>query len=358
MGIYLTAISFELRYKSTVNIHQSKPVLCNLFGVMSTLSSQVSLTILFIISYYRMIGVIKPYKKQHYKMVTTIVILAWIVWLFVAALPIIPIEPFETGFRIGFMKDFRLGRDTLIDFTYFISIIQTRILPSYNNVSEVTSILHAVTQFPTSSVMEKFSFAMGWVNLKTENWNPVGYYDYQYLCLADFVILNEDYRRFSISFSLVFVISNLIISVAIVISYIVIAVNLYGRVCLNIVHCKFCSFCFSCEKFFDINAVSQSSNNVRSAENRKMFKRISFIVLTDLLCWIPMCISSLVIWHFQNTIEQNLHDTLKVAIPFQTASLVLIPLNSILNPYIYSSNLWKYLFQMIKMKFCAIGTAN
>ena len=35
----------------------------------------------------------------------------------------------------------------------------------------------------------------------------------------------------------------------------------------------------------------------RSARNRRMLKRVAFIVMTDIMCWIPLCIASLVLWN-------------------------------------------------------------
>jgi len=355
MGVYLTAISLEMRYKASIDIYQTKPRFCNFLGVISTVSSQVSLTNLFIISYYRLTSILQPYKKQHLRIVRTLIILSWIVWLTVAVIPFIPFEPFKTGFRIGFMKEHMLDRDSLIDFTHFVSIIQTKILPSYNNVSEVATILEAVTQFPTSSVMEKFSSATGWVNLDSENWNPVRYYDFHYMCVVDFVVMNEDYRRFPNSFSLVFVISNLILSVAILIFYILITIKLYKTTCLNFIYCKVCLLCFSCEETLNNNVEIQPSNTIRSAENRKLLKRISFIVMTDLMCWIPLCITSLVIWHFPPSLIQN---KTNITLHFHTALLVLITVNSIWNPYIYSYKFWNKLFIKCKRNNCVIGNTN
>ena len=61
MGIYLTAIGFESNRKVANGIYSSEPNgLCNGLGIISTLSSQISLTILFIISIYRLLSVIRP----------------------------------------------------------------------------------------------------------------------------------------------------------------------------------------------------------------------------------------------------------------------------------------------------------
>ena len=346
MGIYLTAIGFESNRKVANDVYSSEPNgLCNGLGIISTLSSQVSLTILFIISIYRLLSVIRPYKSPHLKIVITVIIIAWTVWLIVATLPTIPLEPFKSTFSIGLIKDRKLDQESFIDFAYTVFIIESRFLPIYNNFTEAKSVLLAVTQFPTPSVMQKFATALGWVNLDTENWSFVGYYDIQYSCSIDF-LANEDFRP-AHYLSLTFVFYNLIVSLLILISYILVSIKVYKNESLNIVPCKGCMLWrYCCEKVLSNAAFFHEANSLRTAENQEMFKRISFIVLTDLLCWIPLCIASLVIWRFPAKIHRE--ELLEIAIPFQITTSIVVPFNSILNPYIYSCNFWRRLFKTLK----------
>ena len=145
----------------------------------------------------------------------------------------------------------------------------------------------------TPSVMQKFSSAFGWVNSDTENWFFVGYYDIQYTCSTDF-LANEDFRP-AHYLSITFVFFNLIVSLLILISYILVSIKIYKNESLSFVPCKGCMLWRNCcEKVLGNNAFFQETNSFRSAENQEMFKRISFIVLTDLF-WIPLFIASLVI---------------------------------------------------------------
>ena len=105
MGIYLTAISFEIRSKVDIGVYFSKYGFCNVLAIINLVSSQVSISTLFIISFYRLVGVTRPFKRQHLKSVITLIALTWIVWLVTAILPIIPLEPFKTSFTIGLSKD-------------------------------------------------------------------------------------------------------------------------------------------------------------------------------------------------------------------------------------------------------------
>jgi len=58
MGIYFIAIAFEAKQKVANHIYFSRPRHCNALGILSTTSSQVSITIIFIISFYRLISLL------------------------------------------------------------------------------------------------------------------------------------------------------------------------------------------------------------------------------------------------------------------------------------------------------------
>ena len=346
MGIYLTAISFEIKHKVDFGIYFSDYGLCNTLAIINAVSSQVSITTLFIISFYRLISVNRPFEKQHLKSVALVILLTWFVWLAIAILPVIPMEPFKTTFTVGLVRDYLYERDTFIEYPYFVFIFQSEIIPSFKNVTEVTSVLQAVAQFPTQEVMEKLSISLGWVDFETEKWSTVGIYDYQYSCSPDLFLFSGDYYRNANYFKLTFVLYNLITSVLISIFYILITLKVYkpGKFCLN--QCNCCTFrkesCGNTE-------FVEARNVVICDENRRMFKRISFIVLTDVLCWIPLCIASLVIWHIPlDESIQTLGEYLQYIIPFNISLLTVVPFNSILNPYIYSSHMWRRLFQKIK----------
>ena len=83
------------------------------------------------------------------------------------------------------------------------------------------------------------------------------------------------------------------------------------------------NFCCTCEKLGHSNAGI-------SAENRKLLRRISIIILTDVACWVPICVMSIVNWQFS---FKHTKELLSRSISFHTLTLILVPLNRILNPY-------------------------
>ena len=108
MGIYLTAIAFEIKRKVGLNILFSKPTLCDGLAIINIASSQVSITTLLIISVYRFVGVVKPFKRQHFKSVIILIILTWMLWIVIAILPVIPLESLETAFIHGIVRNYSL----------------------------------------------------------------------------------------------------------------------------------------------------------------------------------------------------------------------------------------------------------
>ena len=347
MGVYLTAVSFEIKHKIAHGVYFSEPAICNLLGIVSAVSSQVSLTVLLLISFYRLIGVLDPYKRQHYRLVIILICLTWIGWTTVVVLPLIPLEPFETAFTYGLAKNRQLDRDSLIFFAEFVPFIKKSIMPHFIMVPKVKSILQAVIKFPTSSVLGKFSNALGWINVEREKWDLIGFYDSKYLCFTDFHVGTKDHQHGYFHLALVFY--NLAVSVAILVAYVLISLRLSGKTdglfCFAV--CRWCMPCCSCKNYSTKNEGARRRNAARLAENRKLFSRISIIILTDIICWIPVCIASLGIWRFP---AQNAKEQIEFSIVWHMVTLVLVPLNSVLNPYIYSSRLWMLLYQKLKKK--------
>ena len=224
MGVYLTAVSFEIKHKIAIGVYFSESSICNLLGIISTVSSQVSLTVLLLISSYRLVGALVPYKRQHYRLVIIRISLTWINWTTVAALPLVPLEPFKTVFTYGMAKDRLINRNSLITFGRFVPFIKEKIMPHFIMVPEVKSILQAVIKFPTSSVLEKFSNALGWIHAEREKWDLIGFCDSKYLCFSNFHVGTKDHQFGYFHLALVFY--NLVVSIAILVAYVLVSTRL------------------------------------------------------------------------------------------------------------------------------------
>ena len=264
---------------------------------------------------------------------------------------ILPVKPFETTFTFGLTKKRQRVVNSIINFYRFRLILQTKILPSFDNFSEVKSILQQMITFPTTAVLEKFSNVLGLLHSETDNRTLLGYYDFAYVCSATFIPRKEEHHR-SDYFGLSFIIYNLILSVGILIYYILVSIKIYENDKFCFAPCKFCTSKLCCRfvKSHCNNAVFQHQENTgvgsRPAENLKMLKRITVTVLTDVICWILVCVSSLVIG------QLSAENTSPTRIPFQITILVLVLLSSIINPYIYSFQLWGRLLKKLR-RWCS-----
>ena len=109
-----------------------------------------------------------------------------------------------------------------------------------------------------------------------------------------------------------------------------------------------------------INATTKESTKILTREkspmadkikkrNRKLQRKISLIIATDLLCWLPV------------TIVACLHSTdVFDATPYYSLiSIVFLPINSVINPIFYSDiatekiTIWaKWFLEILKTKFC------
>ena len=343
MGIYLTAVAFEIRHKVYHSRFFSNPGICNVLGVINALSTQVSITVLLIISIYRLVGVVYPYKNQHVKVVVSLLTINWVLWLIIAILPLIPLDPLKTSFTFGLAKQRKLENDSLIDFLHFTPVFQ-RILNLVNvtHYPEIRSVLLTIIQFPTVSVLEKATAVLGLVNFNTEGWSLVGYYDLQYACATNFFLTGESQGRKFNHFTLSFVIYNFMTTIAILITYILVTCKISGTVFAA----HICDGCSPGKRSLQKNL---PINELRSNENRHVLNRISVIILTNLFCWLPLCIAALVIGRAP-VVTSDGRDILRYVLSIQTAMLLVVPLNSILNPYIYSYHLWKALFDKMRKK--------
>ena len=343
MGIYLTAVAFEIRRKVNQSQFFSNPVICNVLGVLNALSAQVSITVLLIISIYRLVGVVYPYRNQHVKVVVSLLTITWVLWLIIAILPLMPLDPLKTTFAFGLAKQQTLENDSLIDFLRFTQVFE-RILNLVNvtHYPEVRSVLQAIIQFPTVSVLEKATAVLGLVNFNTEKWSLVGYYDVQYACATNFFLSAENPRQQFYFFTLSFVIYNFMTTIAILITYVLMTCKISGTVFAA----HICNGCSPGKRSPQKNV---PISELRSNENRHVLNRFSVIILTNLFCWLPLCIAAIVIGRV-GVVTFDERNLLRYALSIQTAMLLIVPFNSILNPYIYSYNLWKALFAEMRKK--------
>ena len=341
MGIYLIAISLEISRKLKKNIYFSSHGFCSFLGIICSLSTQMSISILAIISFCRLISIKFPYKKQHVKLVVGILISMWLIWLAIASLPVIPLEPLASVFTVALARDSDLKSGTFIAFFYTRPFLEN--LTFQLKFHKINSILEAIRKYPTISILSKLHDQFGWVDLERENWALVGYYDSSYICSTSFFI---DYSNFQVSdyFTLSYVFADLILSIAVIVIYLYVTLTVSSD---KKIACTISKSCKTKKIQTKCSPKRHGNLTARNVENQKIYRRISIIIITDMVFVIPLCLAVLAL---KLVTFDTGNDILKQFSVTQTLLLFFVPFNSIINPYIYSFQFWKNYFKYLKNK--------
>ena len=99
---------------------------------------------------------------------------------------------------------------------------------------------------------------------------------------------------------------------------------------------RVCNWCLTGKSSVCKNSSFRHSNtSPRSKETKKLFQRVSFIIFTDLLCWTPLRVAEFVVASHPTRITSGT-DIIYTAFSLQSAMLLAVAFNSILNPCIYT----------------------
>ena len=325
MSVYLIVYSVALQYtpnsSTVIDVN-----LCGALGVMSVLSSQVSVTVLVVISAYRLRAIIYPYKQVRMKLPIILISLAWVFWLVVAAFPLFNIEVIFT--RGVFLHDeTNLRQTTRMPFWRIRESIG-ELTSHINDTSDFGRLLHALSKFPSKQISFQVLSSFGFVDFETDNWNLIGYYDSRRGCTLEVLTLAK--HQFSY-FSMACLLYNFLSFLFILIAYAVVLRDLsLTRHCM--------SSCFS-----KIEKRNSAHVDNTSTENKKVYYRIFLVVFTDMFCWMPVCVIGLIYFVKSITIP-DFYSTGWIPFPREAIPLVvvaLVPINSVVNPYIYSYHFWK-----------------
>ena len=191
MGIYLVVISFEIKRKTyDTDIYYTEYRLCNALGVLNFISSQVSMSTILLISWFRLYNVVCPYKKVKLRIAFYLIVLTWILWILVAVLPVIDIEPFKTFFNIGIRYNQQVSTKSNLFFAYY-QILFERIKRQMRSDSCLKFIFDAINNDSSNTVIEKAIKSFNLINYHNRTWSPLGFYNKQFYCLASLIAGNS-----------------------------------------------------------------------------------------------------------------------------------------------------------------------
>ena len=165
----------------------------------------------------------------------------------------------------------------------------------------------------------------------------MGYYTEQHICTINFIMKSGSPEDMV---TMILVITNLLFCVSIIIAYIVILYKVSGLK-------KIRKVLLALAKKRTLHNTRHHFNDRRNEENKTMFIRIALIIITDLITWMPICLISLSFYEFP---FREKPDFLRLHNMIQVVVLILIPFNSIINPYIYSNRIIKHMFLKLIQK--------
>ena len=297
IGVYLLSIA-------AVNTHYKEDFcrkkfqwltsnFCNALGVISTIGSQLSLFSMASLSISRLANINNMVSKNPRSLKSHLKILALLLFLLFISLAVafFPLLPALEDF---FVNGLHYNRVTL--FTGMVDKnTHYRILQSYNGRYRNQELSWAKIRRMTQ---EMFSNDYGGVEGA-----KVEFYGSDSVCIFKYLVTASDPQHI---FSLAILLMNFLCFILISICYIVIQFHVKR----STRHCT-------------------AETSARRRRELRLQTKISVIIATDFLCWIPFIVVCLL--HFFEVID---------ATPwYPLFSVIILPLNSIINPLLYSDHI-------------------
>ncbi|XP_076825994.1 uncharacterized protein LOC143471428 [Clavelina lepadiformis] len=292
MGVYLfiilgKGVEYAGRY-SEFDYEWRTSTLCSIAGMICMISSEASCFVILTLTIYRMFFVLLPSKSRLLSNTTWIVAVtfAWIASFLLALLPN-TLPYFSRGyvFISQFSSSDTVSNDFLMTFACRLSHITNKTMDEGISDPEGRANAFLGDNFPQFAPL-----------------GEIGFYGTTSVCLPTFFANPTD--RFWI-YSLV------------------------------IISCNLVSFLSVCAGYIMIWKKTSSSEQAKK-QSGTVQRRITGLIITDMVCWIPICIMAYLS-------IAGVH--LPPGIEIFTAG-VLLPINSALNPLIYSTFVERYMISL------------
>ena len=292
---------------------------CSIIGVLSTIGSQLSLFAMTGLSLVRFYGIRNsmriPGEITLFKSVRIVSVIIFLV-LASAAIAVFPImSQFEDFFVNGvkFSDKIKIFVGTSKK-TTILKVIQ-----AYYGRAKKASLKWTVI---IQTVRGMFFHDLNNQDL-TERADKVNFYGNDGVCMFKYFVQNDDPQRLFVWGILSI---NFICFVFISLSYLLIGV------------------------LSRKSSKSTASSNNRQIEkrNKRMNNRIAIIIATDFLCWIPFII--ICVLHFLEVINATAW--------YSIFSMVILPINSVINPLLYDDAVTKVLRVPIQALMSRVGESN
>ena len=276
---------------------------CNIFGVSSTIGSQVSLFAMAVLSLMRAHGIWSSMcipgevtVKSVFKVIA-VILLILVSSVTVATVP--ALRSFEDFFVNGMTYDADLKLFVgLVDkethfqvFREYFGRLSKRVL-SWDSTDNM--------------VADMFSHDEGMKDFTTTR-KKVGFYGNDGVCLFKYFILDKDPQQAFV--------------------WTILALNF---LCFFVISA--CYIIIGTLSAKSSNMVSSKENNQARQRTRRMNQKIFIIITTDFLCWVPFIV--ICILHYLEVLD---------ATPWYSLfSVIILPINSVINPLLYNDFIMKH----------------
>ena len=264
---------------------------CNFIGILTVSSSEASVLALVCITAQRLYSVHRPIQARNssVKLITGGLVLVWVFSLFLALVPFLPS-----------LSSYMVTKALVSKSAYFHSD-----LTDYSEFSDFANRLSGLSSGTKLT-------SVGWQNvnkylelnfaaIKPNITGYFGYYSVSGVCLPKFYRTADDVSHFNI------------MSAAII--------------CFN-----FFALIFIAASYASIYLKSTSSVPTQaSGRARKMQRKITILIFVDVACWLPICIMSFL----------SMGSIVIPSILYAVSAIILLPINSSLNPVIYTDVIQK-----------------
>ncbi|CAK8693080.1 unnamed protein product [Clavelina lepadiformis] len=311
MGIYLLMLAIMDAIFSGVycvnSLRWLSSATCLTMGVLVVFSSECSVVTMILLTSLRLYIILKPFKASlSPKLVSVLIMIAmsWIIAAVIAALPFFPS-----------LEHIFTDRATLADNPFFksatasydvVKVWAERMLtfdPNYASLPNetISEIRDATTWGQLQDILNK----RGIVEQKTLDISRYyGYYSANSVCLPRIFVTSEEG---SWPFSL--------------------AVNIFNFLAFIYVACTYIALYFTSKKKLMPTGNTSGGKRGKQSSAKRLQNKILRLVITDFCCWIPLCIMAFI----------NFSGVPVSDVAYAITAIVLLPINSSLNPILYSN---------------------
>ena len=328
IGIYLLLLSVfdSLVFRNSYCERQPEWLTgtpCIVLGVISTVGSQISLFSMTLLSFIRMYGLTRkkmkmpgPVNKKSVFKLTTLVMIIVVASFFIA---LIPLSTYlEDYFVQGMYYD--PANKVMIGFPNKQRHID--VLKAYYNTSRKTSDLS------WSEIRENVDGMFSW-NDGVLSKSPVHFYGNDGVCLFKYFVRTDDARRSRNSNETAADITD---KKGDIVVWTMLMLNL---ICFIIITVCYVKIIRKTRK--STQESGQHDNTDRLKENKAVQNRVTLIIVTDFICWVPFILIS------------SLHNAghIDASTWYVPMAMTVLPLNSVINPLIYDKALLEFIVNKV-----------